>query len=119
MYKYKKSSISRIYIALGGGTTVWDGRESNPSLFWASHRRRGCYPESFPPFPKFPPAHLGHRLPARGIVLAGVDAQVPPSLDHVENGFDGYVEFRGPPHLQLARRQLREAQLLPWPQGDP
>ena len=62
--------------------------------------------------------HLCHGLPRRGVVLAGMDPVIPPSLHHVDDGLNGHVELRGPLDLQLPRLQFREPQLLPGLQGD-
>lgn len=49
------------------------------------------------------PTYLGHRLPLRGVVFAGMDSIIPPPLHYVDHGLDGNVEFRGPLDLQLSR----------------
>lgn len=53
-----------------------------------------------------PSTHLRHRLPGCGVVLAGVDAVIPPSLHHVQHRLDGDVELGRPLDLQLPGLQL-------------
>ena len=58
-------------------------------------------------------ANLCDHLPGGGAVLAGLDAEVPPPLQDVDDGLGGDVEAGGPADLQLTRGEFFEAQLLP------